>query len=70
MCETYLGGFIGHLDAILQDRHREVGGGVGCEPESEAGVGGVRGQGGTQALQGGHPADCQVAVLQHHPAPL
>ena len=31
----YLGGFIGHLDAILQDVDRELGAGVAGDPEAE-----------------------------------
>lgn len=33
-------------------------------------MGGLLGQPCTQPLQGGHPADCQVAVLEDNPAAL
>ncbi|KAA6419885.1 MAG: hypothetical protein FRX49_10076 [Trebouxia sp. A1-2] len=43
---------------------------VGCEPQAEGWVGGLLGQPCTQPLQGGHPADCQVAILEDNPATL
>ena len=46
-----LGGLIGHLDAILEHSNREVGGGVGGEPQAEGRVGGILGQAATQPLQ-------------------
>jgi hypothetical protein len=32
MCAPTLGRLIGHLDSVLQDGHREGGGGVACAP--------------------------------------
>ena len=37
-----LGGFVGHLDPVLQHGHGEVGGGVAGQPETEVWVDGFR----------------------------
>lgn len=48
---AHLGRLIRHLDAVLENSDREVGGGVGGEPEAEGRVGGVLGQPSTEPLQ-------------------
>ncbi len=66
----HLGGLQGHFDPALQDSSRESRAGHGGEPEAEVLVAGVRADALHNALQAGHPAECQVAVLQAHPLPL
>ena len=66
----HLWGFQGHLDPPLQDSSWEARAGHGGEPEAEVLVAGVRADGLHDALQAGHPAHRQVAVLQAHPLPL
>ena len=46
-----LGRLIRHLDAILEDSNREVGGGVGGEPQAEGRVCCILSQPSTQPLQ-------------------
>lgn len=65
---TCLRRLIGHLDAILEHGDREVRGRVAGEPEAESGVGGLRRQRLTAALQRGHPTHCQMAVLEDYPS--
>lgn len=48
---AHLGRLICHLDAVLENRNREVGGGVGSEPEAEGGVGGILRQASAEPLQ-------------------
>ena len=67
---AHLGGLQGHFDPPLQQGGRKAGGGHGGEPQAEVLVAGVATDGLHDAFQGGHPADCQVAVLQAHPLPL
>ena len=66
----HLGGLQGHFDPSLQDSSRESRAGHGGEPEAEVLMTGVRADALHNALQAGHPAHCQVAVLQAHPLPL
>ncbi len=66
----HLGGLQGHFDPALQDSSREARAGHGGEPEAEVLMAGVRADALHNALQAGHPADCQVAVLQADPLPL
>ena len=68
--EAHLRGLQGHFDPPLQHSRREAWARHGGEPEAEVLVAGVRADGLHNTLQGGHPADCQVAVLQAHPLPL
>ena len=65
-----LRGFQGHFDGALQDSSREGGAGHGGKPQAEVLMAGVRADGFHNALQAGHPADSQVAVLQANPLPL
>ena len=37
LARSHLGGFIGHLDPILQNVDRELGGGIGGDPQSKVG---------------------------------
>ncbi len=66
----HLGRLQGHFDPALQDSSRKSGAGHGGEPEAEVLVAGVRANALHNALQTGHPAHCQMAVLQAHPLPL
>jgi hypothetical protein len=66
----HLGRLQGHFDPSLQDSSREARAGHGGEPEAEVLVAGVRADALHNALQAGHPAHSQVAVLQAHPLPL
>lgn len=47
-----------------------MGGGVGSEPQAESRVCCLLAEPSAQPLQRGHPADSQVAVLEHYPAAL
>ena len=60
---------VGHLDAVLQHRHGELGGGHRCEPEAEGRVGLVRVDVLDLLLERAHPADVEVAVHEQHPPP-
>ena len=61
---------IGHLDSILQHGDWEVRGGVGRQPQPEIWMGCVRVELLADLLEGGHPGDSQVAVLEHNPGAL
>mmetsp|Transcript_36239 Transcript_36239/g.69498 ORF Transcript_36239/g.69498 Transcript_36239/m.69498 type:complete len:386 (-) Transcript_36239:739-1896(-) len=62
------GRLVGHLDPVLQHRHREVRGRVRREPQPGHGVCVVGVDAFAYSLERRHPAYRQVAVLQHHPA--
>ena len=68
--KAHLRGFQGHFDTPLQHSGREAWAWHGGKPEAEVLVAGVSADALHNALQAGHPADCQVAVLQAHPLPL
>ena len=63
---VHLRWLISHLDPILQNIDRELGGGVGGDPQPEV----LRGAGGvyllTHFVQYRHPAGRQVTVLRSH----
>lgn len=58
-----------HFHTVLQNRSREFLGRVGSEPKPKVWFGdlGVWGDLLADPLEGGHPGDCQMAVLQHNP---
>mmetsp|Transcript_5662 Transcript_5662/g.19199 ORF Transcript_5662/g.19199 Transcript_5662/m.19199 type:complete len:711 (+) Transcript_5662:204-2336(+) len=69
VCAEPLGRLVGHLDSVLQHGDGEVRARVRGEPQAEVGARVLRGDLLADALQGTHPADRQVAVLEDHPAP-
>lgn len=62
-----LGRFVGHLHTILEYRHREMGGRVGRQPQTEVRVGCVRVKLLANFLQSSHPGNGQMAILKDHP---
>mmetsp|Transcript_62941 Transcript_62941/g.150347 ORF Transcript_62941/g.150347 Transcript_62941/m.150347 type:complete len:305 (-) Transcript_62941:6203-7117(-) len=64
-----LGRLVGDLDASLQHRHRESGGGHGGEPQPVHVIDAVGLLHLLDPLQGWHPTGRQVAVLQTDPVP-